>query len=417
MAIKDNRKIFDAIIIGGGPAGMMTSIVASRRNKRILLFEKNNSLGKKLLISGKGRCNLTNAVDDIEEFITHFSLSGRFLRNAFNKFFNHDLIKFFEANGLSLKVEQGKRVFPRSNKSEDVLKVLIRTLKDSGVKISLSTNVIDVKRENNFLKVITEDKKQYLASKVVLATGGMSYPQTGSDGYGLKIARNLGHRIIQPRPGLVAVNLEGKLHKHWQGITLKNVECQIESEGKIIDKRFGEMLFTHFGASGPIILDLSSKIYDTIKQKKPACIVIDFKPALSEKQLDMRLMREFRRYSNKHISNVLTELIPRRLIRGFLETISINKDKKANQVSKDERLRLVKQFKFFPFRICSVRSIKEAIITRGGVSTLEINPKSMESKLINRLYFAGEMIDIDAATGGYNMQAAFSTGYICGENI
>lgn len=415
--LKNKDKIFDALVVGGGPAGIMASVVAAQKGKSILLMEKNNCLAKKLLISGKGRCNLTNAIEDIEEFLRHFSASGQFLRNAFFQFFNQDLMKFFQSEGLKLKVEQGRRVFPESDKSRDVVEVLLKKLKKTKVEILMNTQVADLKNRGDFFEAITKDKHIYRASKVVLATGGASYPQTGSDGYGLKIASRLGHRIIQPRPGLVAINLEGKLHKCWQAVELKNVECRAESEGKIIDSNFGEMLFTHFGVSGPIILDLSAKIYDTINQGKTVFLRIDFKPALTIKKLNLRLQREFLKHSNKQISNVMKELLPRRIIDGFLKSIPIRSDRRANQISRQERLELVKKLKSFSFKVHSVRSIKEAIITRGGVSTLEIDPKSMESRLIKGLYFAGELIDIDAQTGGYNMQAAFSTGYICGAKI
>jgi hypothetical protein len=413
-----NRKIiYDLIVIGAGPAGMMAAGTAASRGKKTLLLEKNSKAGEKLLISGKGRCNLTNACEDIEDFLKKFSFSGLFLRNAFSQFFNTDLMEFFKKLTLSLKVERGGRVFPQSDKALDVLKALIKFLKESGLKVLYCSQVVDLKNLEGLFSVILKDKRNYLTKKVILATGGLSYPETGSDGFGLRLAEKLGHTVVQPRPGLVGINLKDDLPKKWQGISLKNVECLIETNGRVIGKEFGEMLFTHFGVSGPIILDLSAEVYDNIKNGKAIYLSIDFKPALTRDELDKRLIREFSENPNKNLANILKRLLPSRLREGFLMAVSLDGKRRANQFTKEERIRLVNALKYFQFRVQGTRSIKEAIITRGGVATPEINPKTMESKLIPGLYFAGEIIDVDAQTGGYNMQAAFSTGYVCGAKI
>lgn len=414
---EDKDIVFDVIVIGAGPAGIMAAGMAAGRGRRTLLLEKNDTLGKKLLISGKGRCNLTNVGRDVEEFLREFSESGPFLRNAFCRYFNTELMEFFEKRGLSLKVEQGGRVFPKSDKARDVLRVLIGFLEKSGVRILNNSEVRGLKKTEKNFAVILKNKNIYFASKVVLATGGLSYPQTGSDGLGLKLAERLGHTVIEPRPGLVAINLKSELSKTWQGITLKNVECAVELQSKIIGREFGEMIFTHFGISGPIVLDLSAKIYDAIEKRKTVSISIDFNPALTAEKLDKRLLREFSASPNKNLENILKELLPRRLIKGFLSRIPLDGKKKANQITKAERQKIVNSFKCLRFDVQATRPIDEAIITRGGVSTVEINPQTMESRLMPGLYFAGEIIDVDAKTGGYNMQAAFSTGYICGINV
>ncbi len=413
-----NRKIiYDLIVIGAGPAGMMAAGTAASRGKKTLLLEKNTKAGEKLLISGKGRCNLTNACEDIEDFLKKFSFSGLFLRNAFSQFFNTDLMEFFKKRGLKLNVERGRRVFPQSDKAKDVLDILIKFLKESGVEVFYNSEVTDLKKQEAIFCVSLKNKKEYLAGKVILATGGLSYPETGSDGFGFRLARKLGHTINELRPGLVGINIKEDLPKRWQGISLKNVQCSIELKGEVLAEEFGEMLFTHFGVSGPIILDLSAKVCDTIKKGNPVSLFIDFKPALTYEKLDKRLIREFAQNPNKNLNNILKRLLPSGLIKGFLEAIPLDGEKKANQIARQERLRLVNAFKHFQFGVKGTRSIKEAIITRGGIAIDEINPKTMESKLIPGLYFAGEIIDVDAQTGGYNMQAAFSTGYVCGANI
>lgn len=414
--LRNKKVVYDAIVIGGGPAGIMATGTAAGRGKKVLIIEKNKILGKKLLISGKGRCNLTNAEEDVNNFLKQFSPSGIFLKNALHKFFNRELMDFFEQRGLRLKVERGKRVFPQSNKSENVLKVLLDFLRKSGAQVLYNCEVSSLKKTDDLFYVILKNRKLYCSLKVVLATGGSSYPETGSDGYGFSLAKNFGHNIVEIKPGLVGINLKGNLFRKWQGISLKNVTCILKVNNQVVTKEFGEMLFTHFGVSGPIILDLSSRIFDTAKQARVIRIYIDFKPALTPDKLDARLIREFKEQPNKNLDNIFERLLPRRLVDDFIKTASVDPKKKANQITKFERLNLRDALKSFEFEVSGVRPVNEAIVTRGGVDTKEINPQTMESRLVGGLYFAGEIIDVDARTGGYNMQAAFSTGYIAGEN-
>ncbi len=408
---------YDAIIIGAGPSGMMAAITASNRGRNVLILEKMPSPGKKLLISGKGRCNLTNA-GTIDKFLKKFSSSGIFLRNAFARFFNDDLCGFFEEAGCALKTERGERVFPSSDKSSDILDVLTKLLKKNGVKIIYNEDVIDILLcQDNSKCVVTKNSRKYFAPAVVICTGGFSYPGTGSTGFGFKLAEKLGHTVNAPKPALVALVTKSDMPKRLMGVSLENVCCSVACEGKTIESRFGDMLFTHFGLSGPIILDLSATVYDLLEVKKAVFISINLKPALDIKKLDARLQREFLAQPNKIMKNVFEELLPRRLVMEFLKYSGLDPSKKANQITKSEREKLVRNLFDLRFEIIRTKSIKDAIITRGGVSTKEINPQTMESKIIKGLYFAGEVIDVDAKTGGYNMQAAFSTGYVCGENL
>ncbi len=346
-----------------------------------------------------------------------FSSSGIFLRNAFSRFFNAELCEFFEKQGLALKVERGGRVFPQSDLAGDVLAALAKLLKESNVRILCNSEVSGVKRQAENFWVIMKDNKSYFAKKILLATGGLSYPATGSSGFGLKEATRLGHTVIEPRPGLVGVRLKGALPKCWQGISLKNVECRLTSDGKLVAKEFGEMLFTHFGVSGPIILDLSALVFDLVKDKKEVMLTIDFKPALTAQKLDNRLLREFLHNPNKQLNTIFKDLLPAGLIEEFLRVACVSAEKRGNQVSKEERRSLVYTLKKLTFAVTGTRPIQEAIVTRGGISTKEINPKTMESRIIPGLFFCGEIIDVDALTGGYNMQAAFSTGYIAGASV
>jgi len=408
---------YDAIIIGAGPAGIMAAIRASSRGKNILLIEKMSSPGRKLLISGKGRCNLTNA-GTIDKFLKKFSASGVFLRNAFSIFFNHDLQNFFIAAGCKLKTERGERVFPETDRSADVLGALKRLLNLNKVKIIYEEEIIDVVFDKEGAgSVSAKSGNKYFAPKIAICTGGLSYPDTGSSGFGLKIAERLGHTVIAPKPGLVAVVTKSDMPKRLMGLSLENVECSVICDGQAIESRLGDMLFTHFGLSGPIILDLSGTIYDLLEKRNQVFVSINLKPGLDEKKLDARLQREFLSQPAKALKNIFEELLPRRLVMEFLKYCSLNPLKKANQITKQERKIMVQNLFDFRFQIVRTKSIKDAIITRGGVSTKEINPKTMESRVVKGLYFAGEVIDVDAKTGGYNMQAAFSTGYVCGENL
>ena len=410
-------KKFDAIIIGAGPAGMMAAIRAAERNRRSLLIERNHALGRKLLISGKGRCNLTNSCG-IEDFLGKFSESRDFLRNAFARFFNTDLMSFFEDARLRLKTERGGRVFPKSDRSEDILNVLKLKLKNKNIKILSGERVREIIAKDKKIEgALTYSGKHFLTRRIAIATGGLSYPKTGSTGDGYRIAETLGHKIVPSRPALSPIIIKERFIRDWQGISLRNIRLTLFSDGKRIDERFGEMLFTHFGLSGPSVLDISASIYDELKLKKCVTVAINFKPALDHKKMDARLLREFKANPRKNIKNIFKNILPQGIITRFLEYCGIDGNKNASQITAEERKRLTDGLFDLRLTVEGVMPAKDGIVTRGGVNTKEINPKTMESRLVKGLFFAGEVIDIDAKTGGYNMQAAFSTGWVCGDNI
>lgn len=409
--------VYDAVIIGAGPAGLMAAIISSQNKHKVLLLEKNELPGKKLLISGKGRCNITNGTDDIDEFMKNFSHSGKFLHNCFHIFSNNDLISFFEENGVPLKSERGKRIFPKSDDSRDVLNALIGAIRNCGAPLLTGLEVISVKKVSEFFETETAANKTFLSRKLVIATGGLSYPKTGSTGFGLIAAKKFGHTIEHTKPALMGLNLKSPISKEWQGISLKNVSCSTLSKNKKIDSRFGEMLLTHYGVSGPIIFDLSAGAYDYLECGKPVDISIDFKPALAYDTLTKRILREFEENKNKAVVSIIKNLLPQQMAAGFLDYLHIIPSKKTHQITKKERSSIIKALKDFRLSVHSTRPLEEAIVTRGGISTKEINPKTMESRLIKGLFFAGEVIDVDAKTGGYNMQAAFSTGFVAGGNL
>mgnify|MGYP001559139870 FL=1 len=395
----------------------MTAIRAAERGRQVLLVERNESPGRKLLISGKGRCNLTNS-GDLKSFLVEFSESRDFLRNSFARFFNMDLISFFEDAGLKLKTERGGRVFPQSDSSADVLNTLKSKLNHKNVKILYGERVIEIlTADKQITGIRTFSGQEFLAPHIAITTGGLSYPQTGSTGDGYKLAEALGHRIVTLKPALSAVRIKERLVSDWQGIALKNVRLTLLANNKPIAEQFGEMLFSHFGISGPIVLDLSAAIYDALELKNKVQVAINFKPALDNKILDARLLREFKANSAKGIKNIFKNLMPQGLIIRFLEYCRVDGDKDANQITAPERQRLIDGLFGLRLTVESVLPISEAIVTRCGVATKDINPKTMESRIAPGLFFAGEVIDIDAKTGGYNMQAAFSTGWVCGDNI
>lgn len=407
--------VWDVIVIGGGPAGMMAAGTAASHGKRVLLLEKNEKLGKKLFLTGKGRCNITNAAA-IETFMEHIPKNSKFLYSAFSAFSNLDLMNFFEQLGVKLKVEQGKRVFPASDKSSDIIKALVKYLRQSNVQVKLNTQVIEILAENHMVKgVKLKDGTILYAEKVILATGGMSYPETGSTGDGYDFARKLGHTIVPPEPSLVPVETAEEWVRELQGLALKNVSTAIIVDNKKIHSEFGEMLFTHFGVSGPIILTLSTFIKNYLKQSKPVFLSIDLKPALSEKTLDVRLQRDFARYSRRQFKNALGDLLPKRLIPVIIKLSGIESTKVVHQLTRAERHQLLHLLKDLRLTVKSLRPLAEAIITSGGISVKEIDSTTMQSKLISGLYFAGEVIDVDALTGGYNLQIAFSTGFLAGK--
>ena len=396
---------------------MMAAIRAAERGRKILLLERGGGPGRKLLISGKGRCNLTNSCE-VGSFLEKFSPSGKFLRNAFARFFNTDLMSFFEDARLKLKTERGGRVFPESDKADDILGVLKAKLKSKNVEIVSGHRARGIVIENKEIKgVLTHSDKRFFGRRVLIATGGASYPETGSSGDGYKIAEKLGHRIIPLRPALSPIIIKETFVRDWQGISLNNVRLALFAGGRKIDERFGDMIFTHFGLSGPIVLDISASAHDALKLKMGVEITINFKPALDRKKLDARLLREFKANPKKSIKNIFRNLLPRGIIEHFLRYSGVDSSKNASHLTADERKRLLKSL--FELRLTTegVMPVKEGIVTRGGVDTKEINPRTMESLLVKGLFFAGEVIDIDAKTGGYNMQAAFSTGWVCGDNI
>lgn len=404
------------LVVGGGPAGMMAAIQAAKQENTVTLLEQNEKLGKKLFITGKGRCNVTNDCDVTELFDSVVS-NKKFLYSAFYSFSNQDVKDFFEEQGLRLKVERGRRVFPASDKSSDVIKALGNALKKLEVKIRLRTRVDKVLTENDIVcGVRLSDGECLNADKVILATGGVSYKSTGSDGSGLVMAEKLGHQVTKLRPGLVGMCTKEAWVRDMQGLTLKNVAVSIgKKQGKKpLYEDFGELLFTHYGVSGPMILSASSRLGDEL-EKEDLYIKIDLKPALSKEQLDSRILRDFEERKNADLSNAMVHLLPKSMIPVMLHVCGLDPAKKVNEVTRGEREQLVKGMKEFPLTINGLRDIQEAIITRGGVTVKEVDPSTMESKIVKNLYLAGEMLDLDALTGGYNLQIAWSTGYLAGQ--
>ncbi|MFA4854681.1 MAG: NAD(P)/FAD-dependent oxidoreductase [Candidatus Omnitrophota bacterium] len=404
------------IVVGGGPSAMMAAIRAAGFGQNVILLEKKSSLGIKLLLSGKGRCNLTNA-EDLEYFLKRFSKNGDFLRDAFKKFFNRDLMRFFEERGLKLKTERQMRVFPATDRSTGILNVLQKELEKVGVQVVCKSKVVDLLLQDGKVKgVRLENGRDILADRVILATGGASYSFTGSDASGINIAGRLGHTIVPLRAGLVGLMVKQDYPKELEGVILHNIRISF-SDGKTqIVSDIGELLFTGFGISGPLVITLSARVIDLLAQNKKVSAQIDLKPALSVQQLDSRLLREFKLHAKKNIKNMLKEILPLRLITVFTQAAGIDPFKKCSQVTQGEREKIVSLLKCFSLDISGPRPIEEGMITQGGVSLKEINPRTMESRLVKGLYFCGEMIDVDADTGGFNLQAAFSTGYLAGES-
>jgi predicted Rossmann fold flavoprotein len=409
----------DVVIIGGGASGCMAAITASEQGKKVILIEKNEKIGRKLLITGKGRCNLTNN-SSTDTLIKSTIRNGKFLYSAFSNFNSKDTMDFFESCGVPLKTERGNRVFPQSDKSVDIIDALFYRLKDLGVEIKKG-EVDDILIDDDKIKgVKLKNNEQIFAKSVIIATGGLSYPQTGSTGDGYKFAKSVGHTIITPSPALVPVETfdDNNYHSRLQGLSLKNVNltlfCKYKAKEKVkkIYSEQGELLFTHFGLSGPLVLTASSFI--DIDDDKEYEIAIDLKPALDEQTLDKRIRKDFAEFINKDFINSLNKLLPNKLIPVFVEKSGIDGREKINSITKEERQKIVSLMKNFTFKVKSLRPIEEGIITKGGVRVTEINPKTMESKIINGLYFAGEIIDVDAKTGGFNLQIAFSTGYTAG---
>ena len=405
------------IIVGGGAAGMFAAVSAANEHTEVHIYEHNEKLGKKLFITGKGRCNITNGCDDVEELLSHVVTNARFLYSAFYTFSNQDMMQFLTEQGLELKTERGQRVFPVSDKSSDVIRTLERVLKDRHVQVHLKQQVCDLWIEDNEIRgIFLSGGEKVEADVVILAAGGVSYPSTGSTGDGYRFAKKSGHTIAPLSPSLVPMTVKEDYCMQMQGLSLKNVEVKIKDGKKVLFEEFGEMLFTHFGVSGPLILSASSEVNDKI-QKKELAMEIDLKPALPEEKLDARILRDFEENKNRQFKNVLSGLLPAKMIPVMVSLSGITPEKKINEITKEERRRLVNCIKHFPMTLTGLRDYNEAIITRGGVAVKNIDPSTMQSKLVKGLYFAGEVIDVDAYTGGFNLQIAWSTGYLAGSSI
>ncbi len=407
------------IVVGGGPAGMFAAYFAAKNGHEVTLFEQNEKLGKKLYITGKGRCNITNA-SDMEDLFDNVCSNPKFLYSAFYSYTNDQVVDFFESHGLRTKVERGNRVFPVSDHSSDVIATLSKALKEVGVEVKLHTKVLKLLSEDDRIQgVVLENGKTFFADAVILATGGISYPSTGSTGDGYRFAESLNHKIIEPTPSLVPFEVQESWVTEMQGLALKNVAITIKRDEKNVYSDFGEMLFTHFGVSGPMILSASASM-------KPAFfrdfthelkLFIDLKPALDREQLDKRVLKDFEEAKNKQYKNSIQKLLPSKMIPVIIQLSGIDPDKQVNEITKEERMRLVDLLKNLPMTIIGLRGWNEAIITKGGVSVKNVNPSTMESKVVKGLYFAGELLDLDAMTGGYNLQIAWSTGYLAGISI
>lgn len=407
--------IYDVIVIGGGAAGLMAASTAAQYQKKVLLLDKNERLGRKLLITGKGRCNVTNDCD-INEFLKNVPTNPKFLYSALSQFSTQDTKNFFEQHHVALKTERGNRVFPVSDKAVDICNALVESCKQNQVAVKKERVVTLTHSDGQVSGVKCESGAEYFANSVIIATGGLSYPLTGSNGDGYRLARSVGHTVTDIRPSLVPLVSEDEVCQDLQGLSLKNVEVSLfdKKQNKTIFKELGEMLFTHFGLSGPLILSASSHIRQMEKDRY--MISIDLKPGLTEAQLDARILRDFQKFANKDFVNGLGELLPRKMIPVIVMRSKIPPFTKIHQITKEMRKQLLQAIKYFEVLISDFRPIEEAIITSGGIVTKEINPKTMESKLLKGLYFAGEVIDVDGYTGGFNLQIAFSTGYLAGLN-
>ncbi len=406
---------FDVIIVGAGPAGLLAAGRAAELGARVLVLEKMRKEGTKLLITGKGRCNITNDAP-IGDFIKHIHPNGRFLRNAFSHFFSQDIIDLLHRNGVETTLERGGRYFPTSNQSADVLRALMDWVRKPNVEIRCGQKVEKLILENDVMQGVQSNGMDLMASHVILATGGKSYPSTGSNGEGYELAKQAGHTIERLRPALVPLETKGGVAQKLQGLNLKNVRAVVWVNGKKMGEDFGEMLFSRFGLTGPIILTLSRIVVDELHKGSKVEISVDLKPALDDQKLDRRLLRDLNEHGKKKIINIFRFWLPATMVPVFIDLLGLDPEKECHQVSSGERKQIRVLMKNLGFVITNHRSFKEAIITAGGVSTKEISPKTMESKIVKGLFFAGEMIDLDAETGGYNLQIAYSTGWLAGNS-
>ena len=406
------------VVIGGGAAGLMAAVIAGREGAKVTLLEKMNYVGKKMGITGKGRCNITNACD-MSDFIKNTPGNGKFLYGAYERFTNEDLLQLLHDAGLETKVERGGRIFPASDSALDVRNTFMKLMKHYGVDVHLEEPVKKLLIDDGVVTGVVTDKETYHADAVVIATGGKSYPATGSTGDGYILATQVGHKITDIRPSLVPIVTEESWVKDLMGLSLRNVELSVVAKNKVQAKMFGEMMFTHFGITGPIVLSLSHTVGKLMRKKNIGTIGLDInlKPALSPETLDKRLQKDFDLYSKKQLINGMKDLLPSRLIPLIIELAGIDPQKPINQISKEERQQIGYMLQHMPLTVKGLRPVEEAIVTAGGISLKEFNPKTMESKLVKGLYGAGEVLDIDAFTGGYNLQAAFSTGYVAAMHI
>jgi len=413
---KENNTIFDVAVIGGGPAGMMAAGRAGESGAKVVLLEKNNALGRKLLLTGKGRGNIAKAEFNPKELIKKYGREGDFLLYPLSVFGVKETIEFFEKKGLKIKTERGKRIFPQSDKASDVLDILIDYLRKSRVKIMTNSEVVKIiKEKNRITKIVLSDGREILAKNYIICPGGKSFPGTGSTGDGYKWAKEMGHTLIKLRPALVPLKIKEIWPKEAQGLSLKNVELTVFQNGRKKDSRFGELLFTHFGLSGPIVLDLSREIGEFL-EKGGVKLFLDLKPALDFQTLDKRIQSDFLKYKNKVFKNCLFDLLPQKMIPIIVELSGITPSKKVNEITKEERHKLVRLLKGLEMTVSSLLGFEMAIVTSGGVSLKEIDSKTMKSKLIENLFFAGEIINLHGPTGGYNLQLCWSTGYLAGQN-
>lgn len=402
------------IVIGGGSAGMMAAIRAAENGAQVILFEKNNKLGRKLSITGKGRCNLTNATD-VQEIIKNIPGNGKFLNSVLKSFNANDTIEFFNSLGLETKVERGNRVFPASDNAAEVIDVLAKRLDELNVNVKLNSKVENIINDDKKILGVEVNSRFYDAEAVILATGGLSYPATGSTGDGFKFAKSLGHNVTEISPALVPLEVEEDFVKDLQGLSLKNVRVTLLTGDEFVDEIFGEMLFTHFGVSGPIILTISRHVKKLLHERQFVELLINLKPALTPEQIDSRILRDFEKFKGKIIKNSLVELLPQKLIPVVLDLSYIDENKKVDEITRAERHNLVEVLRGLPLTVTGTRSIDEAIVTAGGISTKEINPKTMESKIIEGLFIVGEVVDVDGNTGGFNLQAAWAMGNAAGK--
>ena len=405
----------DVIVIGAGASGLIAAGIAAQQGKSVLLLEKKTRPAIKLSITGKGRCNVTNSAD-LKEFVDNFGNNGKFLYSAFSKFFNTDTINFFEELGVKCNLERGGRYFPESNDAHDVVNALIKFVKNNNVKIITGSEVTKfVYKDKKIESVLLKNGTQYSAAKFILATGGKSYPLTGSTGDGYNLAKSAGHIIIKPQPALVPLVSDDKTLKQLNKLKLKNIEISVLANNKIVTKLFGEIEFTVFGLTGPLILTVSSQVFSLLEQKKSVEISVNLKPALDDKQLDDRLVRELNNFGNFPVRNMLKTLLPVQMIEPFMDKNNIKWTETCSSINKEKRKKIFDGLRNIKFKIISTRPIDEAIITKGGISLKEVEQSTMKSKLIENLYFCGEILDIDGPTGGFNLQAAFSTGYLAGQ--